>query len=252
MYPGLYQSTYSTAKDIPSISFTDKCIVLDLDQTLIATQDSKDTLKKLAIFSDPLQMHLRARVYDLTIEDYEKPGSGSRYTFWGIIRPHVKEFLVFCFKYFKNVIVYSAGKRPYVEAIVDDIFQDLPKPHAVFSYDDIIVNSVGQVEKPLVKLPDIDPKIKNTMTLHNSFAIDDNPTTFHHNPGNAVLIPAYEPNVLSIEGVEKDDQALLQLKYWFLQSYVIQSTDAAQLDKSTIFTTPVETYKKHIKVPEFH
>jgi hypothetical protein len=234
---------YGIKFQLPHKSLTDKCIVLDLDQTLIATQDTKESLKRLGIFSNPHNMHVRPRVYDLHIEDYEKPGSGSKYNFWGIIRPHLHEFLVFCFNYFKYVVVYSAGKRPYVEAIVDDIFRDLPMPHAVFSYDDIIMNSAGQVEKPLTKIIAMAPHVLHGMSLENTLAIDDNPTTFHHNMGNAVLIPAYEPHTSSVTGIEMDDVTLLQLKYWLLQPEVIKNTNVALLDKTTIFTTPIEMYK---------
>lgn len=234
---------YVAANDIPSTSITDKCVVLDLDQTLIATQDHIESLKELNIMSDPKLLLLRNRVYHITIEDLEKPGIGTKYDFWGVTRPHVKEFLLFCFSYFKVVAVWSAGQRPYVEEIVDSIFQDLPKPHIILSHDDIEYNSSGHIEKPLTKMIKFNPMLTRLMTLQNTLAIDDNPSTFVKNYGNGVLIPEYDPD-LSIDAFNKDDQRLLQLKYWLLQPEVINSRDVNMLDKSKIFTTSIETYKR--------
>src|SRR3989338_4538064 len=116
------------ANDIPVTSITDKCIVIDLDHTLVSTQDPFGSLKELGILSNPDLIALRNRIYHIEIEDLEKPGVGTKYDFWWIIRPHVEEFLIFCFSYFRVVAVWSAGKRPYVEGIVDHLFRDLPKP----------------------------------------------------------------------------------------------------------------------------
>src|SRR3990172_9552529 len=184
--------------DIPSTSITDKCIVLDLDQTLIATQDSIDSLKQLNILSDPNLIALRNRTYYITIEDLEKPGIGTKYDFWGVTRPRINEFLIFCFSYFKIVAVWSAGKRPYVEAIVDHIFKDIRLPHIVFTHDDILIGPGGHVEKPLTKMIESNPVLRRNMSLQNSLAIDDNSMTFYLNHDNGVLIPAYDP-ALSID-----------------------------------------------------
>lgn len=230
------------ADNIPSASITDKCVVLDLDQTLIATQDSIDSLKSLNILSDPNLISLRNRTYYITIEDLEKPGIGTKYDFWGVTRPHIQEFLIFCFSYFKIVAVWSAGKRPYVEAIVDHIFKDLPKPHVIFTHDDIMIGPKGHIEKPLSKMIESNPVLRRNMSLQNTLAIDDNPMTFYHNHNNGVLIPAYDPS-LNVNAMARDDPTLLQLKYWFLQPEVVNARDVTVLDKSRIFSTSLEAYK---------
>lgn len=234
------------ANNIPSISITDKCIVIDLDQTLIATQDDISSLKNLKILSDPKLMNLRKRIYHLNIEDLEKPGIGTRYDFWGITRPHVEEFLIFCFSYFKIVAIWSAGKRPYVEAIVDHLFKDLPSPHVIFTYDDIVIGNNGHVSKPLTKMIESNQVLRRYMSLQNTFALDDNSMTFHQNYGNGLLIPAYEP-ALNITSFQRDDHALLQLKYWLLQPEVVNARDITILDKSKIFTTSLENYKAKLR-----
>lgn len=234
------------ADEIPLASMTNKCVVLDLDQTLIATQDSIESLKSLNILSDPNLISLRNRVYYITIEDLEKPGIGTKYDFWGVTRPHTEEFLMFCFSYFKIVAVWSAGKRPYVEAIVDHIFKDLPHPHVVFTHDDIIIGPKGHIEKPLVKLIESNPVLRRNMSLQNTLAIDDNSMTFYRNHDNGVLIPAYDPSA-SINALARDDPTLLQLKYWLLQPEVVNARDVTVLDKSKIFSTSLEAYKAKAK-----
>lgn len=244
MYGSLY---HVAADDIPATSITNKCIVLDLDQTLIATQDSIDSLKQFKILSNPQLIPLRNRVYYMTIEDLEKPGIGSKYEFWGVTRPHIHEFLIFCFSYFKIVAVWSAGKRPYVEAIVDHIFKDIRPPHIVFTYDDIDIDSNGNIIKQLNKMINYDPIIKRNMSLANTFVIDDNALTFQLNENNGVTIPAYLNNpVLNVDALGRDDPTLLQLKYWLLQPEVVNSTDISNLDKSNIFAVSLENYKSKI------
>lgn len=232
--------------DIPPASITDKCVVLDLDQTLIATQDNISSLKELQILSDPKLISLRNRTYNITIEDLERPGIGTKYDFWGVTRPHIHEFLIFCFSYFKIVAVWSAGKRPYVEAIVDHIFKDIRPPHVIFTHDDILIGPGGHVEKPLTKMIESNPVLLRNMSLQNTLAIDDNSMTFYLNHDNGVLIPAYDPS-LNVNALARDDPTLLQLKYWLLQPEVVGARDVTVLDKSTIFSTSIESYKNRLR-----
>lgn len=234
------------ADNISPVSITDKCIILDLDQTLIATQDETESLHNLKILSDVKLISLRNRVYYISVEDLEKPGIGTKYDFWGVTRPHIHEFLIFCFSYFKIVAVWSAGKRYYVEAIVDHIFKDLPQPHVVLTYDDIITAPGGHVQKPLTKMIELNPVLRRLMSLQNSLALDDTSSTFFHNQDNGILIPAYDPS-LNNNSLARDDPTLLQLKYWLLQPEVVNCRDVATLDKSAIFSTSVDAYKSRLQ-----
>jgi len=230
---------YVAANDIPPSSMTDKCIVLDLDQTLIATQNKIGSLKKMGIMKDPKLMALRNRTYYLTIEDLEAKGDGTKYDFWGITRPHVEEFLIFCFSYFKVVAVWSAGDRLYVEAIVDHIFRRIKYPNIIYSADDTIWTEDKDPEKPLVKICE---ELKQYMNLSNTIIVDDNISNFTPNPENGILIPAYEPP-LNGDAMMRDEHSLLQIKYWLLQPEVHDSKDVRKLNKKDIFKTSVETYK---------
>jgi len=248
--PTSYESSHAlyhiAGDDIPSVSITDKCVVLDLDLTLISTQESIESLKSLNILSDPTLLALRNRSYYMTIEDLEKPGIGTKYDFWGVTRPHIQEFLIFCFSYFKMIVVWSAGKRPYVEAIVDHIFKDIRAPHAIFTYDDIDIGPGGHVEKSLVKMMNSNAVLRRNMSLQNTLAVDDNSMTFYLNNNNGVLIPAYDPSA-SVSALGRDDPTLLQLKYWLLQPEVVNARDVTVLDKSKIFSTSLETYKSKLR-----
>jgi hypothetical protein len=218
-------------------SLTDKCIYLDLDQTLISTAEEKhglDRLYKLKILSDPSLMHIRNRIYHVVVEDLEQPGYGSKYEMWGITRPHLHKFLTFCFSYFRLVIVYSAGKRQYVESIVDHIFKDLPYPHLVLSYDDI--KKTGKtIIKPLTVVMEANSLTKEFVKPTNTLGLDDLPSTYSENEGNGILIPAYEPDELSKESLAENDNCLLKLENWLMSPEVIDCKDVRLLDKSKIF-----------------
>jgi hypothetical protein len=217
-------------------------IVLDLDETLVNTQDNTQSLCDLKILTDPKLVKLRTRIYHINIEELEGPGCGSNYGYWGVIRPFTKEFLKFCFDYFRYVIVWSAGKRFYVEAIVDHLFKDLPKPHYIFSYDDTVFKRKGDDKitiKPLTKLyAAVNKKYgNNLMNETTTLAIDDTETTFSENVENGIKIPAYQITEYevapTIEDITRSDERLKQLMNWLNANR--GAKDVRVLDKSRIF-----------------
>jgi hypothetical protein len=240
---------YRTAAHyLPENPLTDKCIYLDLDNTLLYTTDDEDDfvyLNKLNILTDPSLIDLRNRMYHIVMEDLETPGEGSKYEMWGITRPHLHEFLLFCFSYFRLVIVFSAGARLYIEPIIDHIFMDLPYPDAVLSRDETYEEKVGTI-KLLSKVQNANALTQEYVRPENTFGLDDLESTFSKNKGNGILIPAYRPaykeekkgkrkEIPTIELFSKDDTALLKLKEWLMRPEVMSSTDVRTLDKSKIF-----------------
>lgn len=233
-------------------SQTNNCIVLDIDNTLVSTFSSDESrkfdpvksIKDLGILTKPELLPLRSRFYRVSIEDYQRPGEGSYVEMWGIMRPHLKEFLTFCFSYFQIVAVWSAGMRKYVENMVDILFRDLPKPHVIFTRDDIIDQK--NMVKPIAGMIESNPVLMKYMSLSNTFALDDNPLTFSNNVNNGVLIPRYDPS-LTIDSLAKDDPALLQFKYWLARPNVSQSRDITTLEKSDIFKISVDDYIRSMK-----
>jgi hypothetical protein len=233
---------YPTESDtILHKSITDMTVVLDLDATLIATQDSFDSFKQLGILKNPALLDLRRRCYCIKLTDLDEIGDGSRFDFWGVTRPHLEEFLLFCFNYFKLVIVWSAGKKNYVHAIVNNIFKNLRKPHLIWTYDDIDMDQDDNIIKPITKLLNSNFILKHHLDPQKILVVDDNESTFCKNKKNAIYIPPFEPE-LNIASMTQPDTTLLQLKYWLLLPNVVYTDNVTKIDKSTIFNNPHETY----------
>jgi hypothetical protein len=214
---------------------TNKTIVLDLDSTLLHTCDDMEIWDKLEIYTNPKNAKLRSRVYFFELIDVtEKVGSGSKTILWGVLRPHVYTFLRFCFDYFENVIVWSAGQKKYVHAICDFLFQEFEKqPTIIFTYEDCEIGS-NYIHKPLVKFPQI--------PVHTIVTLDDNVTTFSKNKGNGLLIPPYEPE-FNYNGIMEDERSLLNVMYWLTSPEVMNASDIRVPSKSTCFEDPPEKYE---------
>ena len=230
---------------IPEKSITNKCIILDLDETLVHSYVENNSydisaLENLKIFSDPSNIDLRQRIYKITIDDVvHKKGTGNKTEMWGIIRPHVREFLIACFSYFKVVIVWSAGRKNYVNAIVDYLFKDIKRPVVIYSFDDIEKLPNGTLIKPLSKLINNVPALNKYMSLKNSFILDDRASVFQEpNLFNGIVIPPYKP-AFNLRSLRSDDIALKQLIKWLMQPDIINCEDIRILDKTKIFEIPV-------------
>lgn len=228
----------STSDDLRHQTMTDFTVVLDLDSTLIHSEEDFADFKKLGIMDNPKLMALRRRLYFLKLSD---KSDGQKYDFWGIKRPHLDEFLLFCFNYFKYVIVYSAGTRTYVDELVKTIFKELRMPHLVWSVNDVEFNAQKNPEKPLTKI--IQKSGLKGLSLEKIIHIDDNETTFVHNKRNAIHIPPYEP-LTTLEELMKDDQALLQIKFWLLLPNHVVARDVRKLNMEEVFDHSPEDYRK--------
>lgn len=207
-------------------------IVLDLDETLVHTQET-DVKSISKMLMDPNYMALRHRIYILDLNDIgQRRGTGTAVRMWGVTRPHVEEFLAFCFAYFKRVIVWSAGMKEYVDEVVRFLFRDLPMPDVVYARDKC-TNIDGLLEKPLQKMIDSEPQL--TITLTSTFALDDRKSTFERfNPFNGILIPRYEPGI-DAKSMLEDETALVNLQEWLEKPEVIEASDVRSLNKSRIF-----------------
>jgi len=243
---------YSMSADsINHQTLTNLCVILDLDATLISTQESFDSFKQLGIIKNPNLIDIKRRCYCLKLTDIDTvAGDNIRYDFWGIKRPYIEEFLLFCFNYFKLVIVWSAGEKNYVEAIVENIFKGLRKPHLVWTKNDIVFDKDDNGLKPITKMINSDFHLKHLLTPERIFVVDDNDTTFVKNKKNAIYIPAFDPELdddnheTTIKSFRKPDTTLLKLKYWLLLPHVRNCDDVTKLDLSTIFDYDHENYIK--------
>lgn len=233
----MYQTDLNKIADKP---LTDKCIVLDLDETLVHShaEGNIDLLNELKIFAEPKYYNLREKIYKISMEDVvHKKGEGSKIEMWGVIRPHLREFLIACFNYFKIVVVWSAGRKNYVHKIVDEIFKDIKRPHFILTYDDLEKLHDNTFIKPLNKLIKSVPGLDRYMSLENTFIIDDRLSVFQEpNPHNGIQISAYKPTFnINESSFKYEDTALIQLKNWFLKPEVINCKDIRKLDKTKIF-----------------
>lgn len=226
-------------------------IILDLDQTLIYTFDGEETdyLMGLGVWSKVEYLDLRHRIYKMVLDDVmeSKRGVGERTELWGIMRPHVKKFLAFCFKYFQFVAVWSAGRRKYVEALVDILFAGLARPHVVYTYDHCVAHQRGDAKilaKPILKMVNCIPKLSSYIDLNNCLILDDADYSFiHTNKDNGILIPPFKPKILSRPGAEvsaiqnlrADETSLLKFMAWLkLQPNI---DDWRLVDKTQIFNS---------------
>src|SRR3990167_356103 len=228
---------------------SDLSIVLDLDDTLIQclTCGERDRIqlrevKKLGIYSDPNLMDLRVRSHRLRMYDAcADRGSGEEFAAWVIERPHLKEFLIFAFQYFKTVNVWTAGTRAYGEEIARTISKGIGTFDHIFTRDDCEeINDYCY--KPLDKLikhhPDVGPICK-------VFALDDQEDSYHYNQNNGIKIPKYNPTI-SVDSLRTNDDHLLRLKYLLSQDEVIHSEDVRKLNKKSVFSFTVEDYRKRM------
>jgi TFIIF-interacting CTD phosphatase-like protein len=221
-------------------------IVLDLDETLVHSVDDMSILTDLGILSNPKYLDLRSRIFTLKLDNVlTKPGSGSVHEMWGIIRPHTRDFLIFCFRYF-NVVVWTAGQRKYALAIVKILFKDIGWPHQILSREDCsqIRNLDDGYYKPLrrilgfnpPKLVDNESQAFDDRGLNHILIVDDRKKNFTLcNPRNGIRIPPFEPD-LDIESLRQEDTSLLKLINFLSRPEVILSPDVRTLNKNNIFT----------------
>ncbi len=219
--------------DFPSrTNMTNHGIVLDLDETLVHSFLDLNKYRELGIEAQP---DLRTRAYTLNLADVVTPkGQGHMTRMWGVRRPHLREFLVFCFSYFRIVVVWSAGKYGYVHNIVNQIFGEIIPPHAVLTWNDCAIIQGGTCDKDLRKIYN-NPELSRYLRPENTFILDDRTTSFAtHTPYNGILIPAYNPDS-ELDQLRADDTALLQFKAWLMRPEVQRAQDVRTLDKNYIF-----------------
>jgi len=219
---------------IPKRTLTKNTIILDIDETLVHTEEDMKSLEKMDILSRP---ELLNEIYFLSLDN-------GATEMWGTKRPHVDDFLLFCFTYFDNVCVWSAGQKDYVHTLVDHLFAPFKKPDIVFTFDDCVQNKDENWIKPLEKFYQ-HPLARGKISPENTFIIDDRDYTFERNEKNGILIPPYSPN--NLEEIQKEDDHLSRLRSWFLHPEKRFTNDIQTLDKADIFTRTPEQYSEQLQ-----
>ena len=227
-----------------SHSSTNKCMVFDIDSTLVYSDEDIENYNRLIVETKNSNANLKDRTYFIDLIDIgEEPGTGKTSNLWGVIRPHFFEFALFAASYFDKIAIWSAGHYRYVHSICDVLFPDsFLQPKLILTRDDCSIDEDKSYYKPLSKIFNSN----NGFSPENTFVLDDRDDTFSKNPQNGILIPAYTP-CLNLAGVLNDDIALQQLMCWLSLDFVAKSSDIQKIDKSNIFSTSIDTYKSMLE-----
>mgnify|MGYP005995367133 CR=1 FL=1 len=223
----------------------EKNLVLDLDHTLIHTQDDNRDFKKLKLYSDSKNAHLRKKTYNLNLVDVEPspPGSGDVMQLTGAVRPYLKEFRDFIFKNFNRIIVWSAGRGKYVRRLCEILFPGENFPYDVLTYDDCDIDEGNQVFKPLQKIFDKYPE----MNEKNTLLIDDRLETIEDNKDNGIMIPPFHTKLKKEDLEDNNDVCLLKLMSWFSLKEFKNCSDVRELYKDDIFRRTISEYSNLVK-----
>jgi TFIIF-interacting CTD phosphatase-like protein len=224
-----------------------KTLILDLDETLIHSWENSRFIDTYKIYTDPTiyrRFHPLGTpqiAYSMLLDM-----NGSLNRIWGLHRPYLYEFLSFAGQYFDNIIVWSAGIRPYVDEITKQIFLEsgLQPPKIVWSrnkcsnYQGLYHKPISEINAELATRPyetfTIDPK--------STLILDDKQHTFMENPQNGILIRPYHPGKNRPEKfptmedlLDRSDKDLLQFMRWLERPEVRNAEDVRSLDKTNIF-----------------
>lgn len=194
-------------------------IVLDLDECLIHTfvEDLDWTLYRRL----KANTKTKNRVAKITFNNTE---------FWTVKRPHLDEFIEFCFDNFETVSVWSAGVPAYVEAVVSCIFKR--RPHLVMTRDNVLYEHRTEKElgysKPLMFYFEKMPRA----TRENTILVDDRRENSKYDPENIVHIPEYDVLQDQYE-IESDERSLRDLMDWL--KLLTEEADIRCSDHSSAF-----------------
>ena len=224
-----------------------KNIVLDIDATLVHTHGDMDDFKMLNVYSNDEQLDMRKKVYNMRIIDVsDVPGEGEVTDLAGIYRPYLREFLEFGFSYFDNIVIWSAGKKKYVEKMCEYMFPLKKQPILIFNYDDCEGDENNLIIKPLEKIYN-HPACKGKLFPENTFVLDDRSETYSMNKRNGIQIPEFESD-MSVEDIcNHPDVEFLKLMSWLSTKEVRESDDVRKLNKKNIFSRSLKEYREILR-----
>lgn len=206
---------------------TKKVIVLDIDETLLHASENYD---KFIQIKTNINYDLKKYIKILNLRCVD-----CNYNIWYIERPHVKQFLSFCFSYFRYVCVWSAGEHHYVNRIVRSLFNGLPKPHIILTRNDCVSNEYTY-HKPLKKIIKLlNKKFSNkssAVKLSQVLIVDDRVDNFLDNSDNGILIPKFKPNKSNLRLTLETDSNLHKLMLWFLEKEIMEAEDLSTSNKN--------------------
>lgn len=235
---------------------SERYIVLDLDATLLHTFDNYKALAKLISEENNLA-YLKSRIYNLKLFNPSSNKNHKYYSFWGIYRPFLAEFVEYIIQEFDDIFIWSAGNEKYVKSVVDLIFEPYEyKPKIIF-YDTHCYISEDRevVVKDLAKLYNASKDIYSSASDKcgpnetNTYVIDDRMDTMSKNADNGILIHPYnlfelpdDPNEddvrMFIESARETDNSLKDLIIFFDKN---KNSDIRKIIKNNIFNEKKES-----------
>lgn len=210
-------------RELGFVKKTDKCIILDLDETLVHTSAKILPTGKSGLIK--FQQN-RSNLYIIDTVDLD----GDKVVIekmWGYKRPHLKKFINFCFNRFHQVIIWSAGTERYVKDVVNRVLCDIRCPHKIYTRKDCLEDEDGMLTKPIEHLTSNNEDLSR-INLNNTILIDDRTENFRFDPNNGIKIPVYNP-------LNGKDEALLKLMYWCSSDKFSKAKDVRTLNKEHIF-----------------
>lgn len=236
-----------------------RTLILDLDETLIHSWERPGFLDSYQIYTNPeisKQFHPPGKP-DITysmlmgsvpLHQVAHDNLKDSVCIWGLKRPYLEEFIKFCFNYFTNILVWSAGVDAYVQEITKSIFSEsgYTSPRIIWARPQCS-NHKGAYHKPIIDifncLEKQDPQIFN-IDPKSTLILDDKVHTFMQNPQNGVLIPPYYPGYENVGHtpnlanlLDRSDDMLLRFMRWLNLPSVRNAEDVRLLDKSQIFNS---------------
>lgn len=215
-----------------------KCIVWDLDETLLRTFDKYSSFKKLNLRHLPLA--IRMRIYVIKVLD---DSTGSLDPMWGILRDYAREIMIYCLQNFDLVVIWTAGIEHYAYECRDVLFHNLEQPDLTYHrghcapIKELIDGKLRIIDyyKPLEKMIQQEKDFLGVMRLDNTVVIDNRPETFKENAENGIAIPDFWPSYKE-DHFHRKDTALKDLMNFFDTPEFRDSKDVRKLDKKNIFS----------------
>lgn len=115
-------------------------------------------------------------------------------------RPHLEEFLKYCFENFETVSIWTASSESWYQSVYKYVLKEILDKYNFKFYKvltgerctKVVLNFYSLYPtrvsiKPLVKLW----KGNNVFTKYNTLIIDNTPNTFQRNYGNGIPIPTF-------------------------------------------------------------
>ena len=213
-----------------------KHIILDLDQTLISSEEPKDLEK---YFNLPKGAERTNKIENTGMSNYDMDDC-----FTVFERPELQDFLTYIFKNF-NVSVWTAATKDYALSIIENVILGKGSSkktgrkleYIFFNYHcKISKRSCKKLmkdthTKKLSILEDVF-KIKNIFNLKNTVIIDDYEKVYDRQTGNCIIAPPFKFEHFT-RGTDKKDTFLSELTNTHLPSW-LKGGDIKDINKAII------------------